>query len=67
LFGESYQRYVQAVPLFLPRLSPYRDGTKQKTAFDMKLYKRYREYQAAMGLAIAWVLLALKAFISSRL
>jgi protein-S-isoprenylcysteine O-methyltransferase Ste14 len=67
LFGESYQRYVQAVPLFLPRLSPYRDGTKQKTAFDMTLYKRYREYQAAMGLVIAWVLLALKAFIFSRL
>jgi protein-S-isoprenylcysteine O-methyltransferase Ste14 len=67
LFGESYQRYVQAVPLFSPRLSPYRDGTKQKTVFDPALYKRYREYQAAMGLAIAWVLLALKAFISSRL
>ena len=67
LFGESYQRYLKAVPLFLPRLSPYRDETKDKTAFDMKLYKRYREYQAAMGLAIAWALLALKAFISSRL
>jgi protein-S-isoprenylcysteine O-methyltransferase Ste14 len=67
LFGESYQRYLKAVPLFLPRLSPYRDETKDKIAFDMKLYKRYREYQAAMGLVIAWVLLALKAFVSGRL
>ncbi len=67
LFGENYQRYVKAVPLFLPRLSPYGDGTKPKTAFDMALYKRYREYQAAVGLTIAWVLLALKAFFSSRL
>ena len=67
LFGESYQKYVQAVPLFLPRLSPYRDGTKSKTSFDMALYKRYREYQAAMGLAIAWGVLALKAFIFNRL
>lgn len=67
LFGASYQRYVQAVPLFLPRLSPYRDGSNSRTSFDVALYKRYREYQAAMGLVIAWALLALKAFISSRL
>jgi protein-S-isoprenylcysteine O-methyltransferase Ste14 len=67
LFGESYLKYVEAVPLFVPRLSPYRDGTKHKTAFDMALYKRYREYQAAMGLVIAWALLALKAFLISRL
>ena len=66
LFGESYQRYLKAVPLFLPRLSPYRDRTKDRPRFDPSLYKRYREYQAAMGLVIAWALLALKAFISSR-
>ncbi len=67
LFGESYQRYLKAVPLFLPRFSPYRDQTKDMAKFDAVLYKRYREYQAAMGLVIAWALLALKAFISSRL
>jgi len=67
LFGESYQGYLEAVPLFLPRLSPYRDGTYKLARFDGALYKRYREYQAAMGLIIAWALLALKAFISSRL
>jgi protein-S-isoprenylcysteine O-methyltransferase Ste14 len=66
LFGESYQRYLDAVPLFLPRLSPYRDGSKESARFDSALYKRYREYQAAMGLAVAWALLALKAFIVSR-
>jgi protein-S-isoprenylcysteine O-methyltransferase Ste14 len=66
LFGESYQRYMQAVPLFLPRLSAYRNGTKVTARFDAALYKRYREYQAAMGLVIAWALLALKAFISSK-
>lgn len=67
LFGESYERYLNAVPLFLPRFSPYRDRTKDRPRFDPSLYKRYREYQAAMGLVIAWALLALKAFISSRL
>jgi protein-S-isoprenylcysteine O-methyltransferase Ste14 len=66
LFGERYQRYLKAVPLFLPRLSPYRDGTKGIARFDASLYKRYREYQAALGLVVAWALLALKAFISSR-
>jgi protein-S-isoprenylcysteine O-methyltransferase Ste14 len=66
LFGESYQRYLNAVPLFLPRLSPYRDGSNERARFDSALYKRYREYQAAMGLAVAWALLALKAFIVSR-
>src|SRR5258706_2820169 len=67
LFGESYQRYLKAVPLFWPRFSPYRDRTNDRPTFDPSLYKRYREYQAAMGLVIAWALLALKAFISSRL
>lgn len=67
LFGENYDRYLKAVPLFLPRFSPYRDQTKDRPRFDPSLYKRYREYQAAMGLVIAWALLALKAFISSRL
>ena len=66
LFGESYERYLKAVPLFLPRLSPYRDRTKLRARFDAALYKRYREYQAAVGLVIAWALLALKALISNR-
>lgn len=62
LFGDRYQRYVKAVPLFLPRLSPYRDGAKAKSKFDASLYKRYREYRAAIGMTVAWALLALKAF-----
>jgi len=66
LFGDSYERYLKAVPLFWPRLSPYRDGRNDMARFDGSLYKRYREYQAAIGLVIAWALLALKAFISSR-
>jgi protein-S-isoprenylcysteine O-methyltransferase Ste14 len=59
LFGKSYQQYLEAVPIFLPRLSPYCAGAQKK--FDAALYKRYREYRAAIGLMIAWALLALKA------
>lgn len=66
LFGESYQRYLAAVPLFFPRFSPYREGTGDAATFDAALYKRYREYQAAIGLVLAWVLLALKVLISSH-
>lgn len=62
LFGEDYARYAQAVPLFVPRLLPYRDEKTRDTRFDASLYLRYREYRAALGLLVAWGLLALKAF-----
>jgi protein-S-isoprenylcysteine O-methyltransferase Ste14 len=61
LFGEDYRRYADAVPLFLPRLSPYRDEKTRGLKFDASLYMRYREYQAALGLLVALGLLALKA------
>jgi len=59
LFGKDYQDYAAAVPLFLPRITPYRDGAA-KAKFDPALYRRYREYQAAIGLVVAWLLLAIK-------
>jgi protein-S-isoprenylcysteine O-methyltransferase Ste14 len=61
MFGEDYRRYSNAVPLFFPRPLPYRDGLTQGVKFDPGLYLRYREYRAALGLLIAWGLLALKA------
>ena len=61
LFGEDYENYSRAVPLFLPRLRPYRDEKTVGAKFDATLYMRYREYQAALGLLVAWGLLALKA------
>jgi protein-S-isoprenylcysteine O-methyltransferase Ste14 len=61
LFGESFQEYSRAVPLFLPRLTAYREG-QARTSFDRSLYMRYREYQAALGLLIAWGLLVIKAY-----
>ena len=61
LFGESYQRYARGVPLFLPRITPYRSG-EEKIEFDGSLYMRYREYRAALGLVVAWGLLVFKAY-----
>ncbi len=65
LFGEDYKLYARAVPLFFPRLTPYRDERSTATKFNVSLYMRYREYQAALGFLIAWSLLALKPFFVS--
>jgi len=61
LFKENYQAYADAVPLFLPRLTPYRSGVERKK-FDGSLYLRYREYQAALGLFVLWGILVFKAY-----
>jgi protein-S-isoprenylcysteine O-methyltransferase Ste14 len=62
LFGESYQRYARAVPLFLPQLMPYRDQNVSDPGFDAGLYMRYREYRAMLGLLIAWAVLVFKSY-----
>ncbi|HXM33982.1 MAG TPA: isoprenylcysteine carboxylmethyltransferase family protein [Pyrinomonadaceae bacterium] len=61
LFGESYRRYASEVPLYLPRLTPYRD-LGRATRFDVALYMRYREYRAGLGLLIAWGVLVIKSY-----
>jgi hypothetical protein len=63
LFGEEYERYARAVPLFIPRVTAYRDGRSTRVKFDLSLYLRYREYRAALGLVAAWSLLALKSLL----
>ncbi len=61
LFGTDYQDYAASVPLFLPRVTAYRAGAA-KAKYDPALYRRYREYRAAIGLVVAWLLLAIKAY-----
>ena len=62
LFGSQYDRYRQSVPLFFPRLTPFRESESAVNRFDGSLYLRYREYRAALGLVIAWGLLLIKTF-----
>jgi protein-S-isoprenylcysteine O-methyltransferase Ste14 len=59
LFGADYEEYARRVPLFFPRATPYRASD---TKFDMSLYMRHREYQAALGLTFALLVLAVKTF-----
>ena len=61
LFGDAYSNYAGAVPLFFPRFTAYRTG-EANMRFDRSLYLRYREYEAALGLLIAWSLLVVKAY-----
>jgi protein-S-isoprenylcysteine O-methyltransferase Ste14 len=62
LFGSEYDRYRQSVPLFFPRITPFRESGTAANRFDGTLYLRYREYRAALGLVIAWGLLLMKTF-----
>jgi protein-S-isoprenylcysteine O-methyltransferase Ste14 len=59
LFGGDYQRWAAHVPMFIPRLTPYRvDGAR---SFDLQQYLRHREYRALIGLSVVIGILALKA------
>ena len=58
IFGEEYRQYAERVPLLFPRLKA---GEKSETNFDLNLYVRYREYQAALGFLFAWSVLLAKA------
>jgi protein-S-isoprenylcysteine O-methyltransferase Ste14 len=65
LFPAEYASYSQHVPMFLPRLSPWRkaDRSTAQTAggrFALSQYMRHKEYQAAMGLGLMYALLAAK-------
>jgi protein-S-isoprenylcysteine O-methyltransferase Ste14 len=62
MFGDEYRHYAHQVPLLFPRLTPYRDDSAGSRGFDRGLYLRYREYRAALGLVLAWLVLAFKAY-----
>lgn len=59
IFGEEFVEYERSVPLFFPRLTAWK---KTGEKYDFELYLRYREYRAAIGVAAAIAVLALKGF-----
>jgi protein-S-isoprenylcysteine O-methyltransferase Ste14 len=63
LFGDQYRVYKEAVPLFFPRVTPFRQVEAHPIRFDLSLYLRYREYRAALGLAAAWGMLLVKTYL----
>jgi protein-S-isoprenylcysteine O-methyltransferase Ste14 len=63
LFPDEYASYSKRVPMFLPRLSPWRDGAADRAdekRFALAQYLKHREYQAALGLLLVYGLLAAK-------
>ncbi len=60
IFEADYDEYERNVPLFVPRLTPWR---KSGGKFDFQLYLRYREYRAALGVAAALAILTVKAYV----
>jgi protein-S-isoprenylcysteine O-methyltransferase Ste14 len=54
LYGAAFVEYASQVPAFWPRLSPAIPSTER---FSWLLYRQNREYEAAIGLAVAMAIL----------
>jgi protein-S-isoprenylcysteine O-methyltransferase Ste14 len=56
LYGSAFVEYASRVPAFWPRLSPAMPSTER---FSWELYRKNREYEAAIGLAVAMAILVI--------
>ena len=56
-FGDAYNQYADAVPLFIPKMSRRSPGQDK---FRWDLYRKNREYEAALGFLAGILFLALK-------
>ena len=61
LFPDEFPEFEANVPLFLPRLTPWKSGAGK---FDTSLYLKYREYRALIGLLIVAAILTIKILVS---
>lgn len=60
LFGHRFRAYAAAVPLFLPRLRPYRPMEPHATEFLLRRYFSHREYEFALGVILGFLVLVAK-------
>jgi hypothetical protein len=63
LYGAEFVEYASQVPAFWPRLSPAMPSMER---FSWPLYRRNREYEAAIGLAVAMAILWILMLVFSR-
>ena len=59
-FPETYARYATHVPLFFPRLGPWRGDAESTNRFDPALYMKHGEWKAALTYVLAMIWLALR-------
>ena len=55
-YGNAFVEYASRVPAFWPRLTPAFPSSEN---FSWALYRKNREYEASIGLAVAMVILGL--------
>ena len=55
-YGAAFVEYASRVPAFWPRLTPAMASSER---FSWPLYRKNREYEAAIGLAVAMAILCL--------
>jgi protein-S-isoprenylcysteine O-methyltransferase Ste14 len=57
-YGEAFEEYAANVPLLLPRVSAWKNAEER---FSWMLYRRNREYEAAVGfaggIALLWLVM----------
>jgi protein-S-isoprenylcysteine O-methyltransferase Ste14 len=57
-FPEAYERYAQNVPLFVPRLTPWRGDPASMSRFSSALYMKHGEWKAGLTYVLAMIWLA---------
>ena len=63
-FGERYALWAREVPLFLPRLTPWRGPSAAAAArFTAARWRRNREYEAVLGVLAGFLFLTAKLLI----
>jgi protein-S-isoprenylcysteine O-methyltransferase Ste14 len=55
-YGDAFVQYASKVPAFWPRFSPAMASTEH---FSWPLYRKNREYEASIGLAVAMAILVI--------
>ncbi len=58
-FPESYDRYAENVPAFVPRVTPWRDEESDEGGFSAALYMQHGEWKAGITylLVMGWLAL----------
>lgn len=59
-FPGAYEEYCANVPVFAPRLTPWRPSGAGAAEFSRELYMKHGEWKAALGYAGALVVLVLR-------